>query len=93
MDLFVTVFNGFHHLRKSSILDIAGVLELTLIRDIFISQGWILINLEPIFPSYRNGSTNSKDKEDDWLLCDGNKLISDRFKKQNLQNIIVGQEQ
>ena len=71
MDLFGTVFDSFYFLiivTKNSILDVAGVLDQTLITDIFALNSWILINLKPILASYRNRSINSNDKEDGWLL-------------------------
>lgn len=40
-DFLVTIFKGPQHLtivRESSVLDITGVLELTLIADLFASQ-------------------------------------------------------
>ena len=47
MDLFVTIFDSFYSLTavtKRSILDVAGVLDPTLITDIFASQSWFLVN-------------------------------------------------
>ena len=78
MDLFVTIFDSFYSLTavtKRSILDVAGVLDPTLITDIFASQSWFLINLKSVFPSYVNCSVSSNGKEDGWLLRDGNLLI------------------
>ena len=75
MKLFVTIFNDFQPLQivtKSSILDVAGVLDPTTITDIFISQSLILINFKPICASSRNRSIDSNGKEDDQVLCDGN---------------------
>ena len=72
MDLFGTVFDSFYFLiivTKNSILDVAGVLDQTLITDIFALNSWILINLKPILASYRNRSINSNGKEDGWLLA------------------------
>ena len=66
MELFVTIVNSFQVLTivtKSSILDTAGVLHLTLIIDIFAFQYWILITLKPIFPSYGYQSINLNGKE------------------------------
>ena len=74
MELFGTVFNSFYFLiiaTKKSILDVAGVLDPTLITDIFALHSWILINLKSILASYRNRSINSNGKEDGWLLSDG----------------------
>ena len=71
MELFGTAFNIFHFLiiaPKKSILDIAGLLDPTLITDIFVFHSWILISLKPILASYRNRLINSNGKEDDWLL-------------------------
>ena len=85
MDLFGTVFDSFYFLiivTKNSILDVAGVLDQTLITDIFALNSWILINLKPILASYRNRSINSNDKEDGWLLWDGIMLISKSLRKQ-----------
>ena len=48
MELFVTNFDSLHSLtiaRKISILDVAGVLDPTLIKDIFAWQDWILTYL------------------------------------------------
>ena len=53
---------------KNSILDVAGVLDPTLITDTFALHSWILINLKPILASYTNRSINSIDKEDGWLM-------------------------
>ena len=72
MELFGTVFNSFHFLiiaTKNSILDVAGVLDPTLITDIFVLHSCILISLKPILASYRNRSINSNGKEDGWLLA------------------------
>ena len=83
MDLFGTVFDSFYFLiivTKNSILDVAGVLDQTLITDIFALNSWI--NLKPILASYRNRSINSNDKEDGWLLWDGIMLISKSLRKQ-----------
>lgn len=80
---FIVTVNGFQHFQKElslSLLDIAGDLEL--IKDIFASQSWILISLELFYPSHKIGSTNCKGREDDWLLCDRNILISNRLTKQ-----------
>ena len=69
-ELFVTVFDSFHYLTiftKISILDAAGVLDLTLITDIFASRSWILMNLKLIFPIYRCRLISSNDKKDGWL--------------------------
>ena len=46
MELFATNFDSFHSLKivkKISILDVLGVVDPTLITDIFVSQSWILI--------------------------------------------------
>ena len=48
MELFVTIFDSLHSLtiaRKIFILDVAGVLDPTLIKDIFAWQDWILTYL------------------------------------------------
>ena len=48
MELFVTTFDSLQSLtivRKISILDVAGVLDPTLIKDIFAWQDWILTYL------------------------------------------------
>ena len=66
---------------RSSILAVAVVRDLTLIKDMFASQNWILVNLEPIFPSYRDQSINLNSKDDDWLICVGNTLISNSLAK------------
>ena len=71
LELFVTIFDSFHFwiiFTKSSILDVAGVLDPIFIADIFASHSWIFINLKPILVTYRNRSTNSNEKEDSWLL-------------------------
>ena len=67
MELFGTVFNSFYFLiiaTKNSILDVAGVLDPTLITDIFALHSWILINLKSILASYRNWSIISNGKDD-----------------------------
>ena len=67
MELFVAIFDRFHFLTivtKISILDVAGVLDLTLITDIFVSRSWILMDLKSIFPLHRNRLINSNDKKD-----------------------------
>ena len=49
MELFGTIFNSFHFLTtatKNSILDVAGILDPTLITDTFALHSWILINLK-----------------------------------------------
>ena len=77
MELFGTVFSSFYFLviaTKNSSLDVADVLDPTLITDIFALHSWILINLKSILASYRNRSINSNGKEDGWLLWDGIKL-------------------
>ena len=61
IELFVTIFDSFYSLTivtKSSIFNVAGILDMTVITDIFALQCWMLINLEPIFPSYRNPGLN-----------------------------------
>ena len=71
MELFGTIFNSFYFLIiaiKNSILDVAGVLDLTLITDTFALHSWTLINLKPILASYRNQSINSNGKEDGCLM-------------------------
>ena len=71
MELFETIFNSFHFLiiaTKNSILDVAGILDLTLITDTLALHSWILINLKPILALYRNWSINSNGKEDSWLM-------------------------
>ena len=71
LELIGTVFNIFYFLTvdtKNSILDVAGVLDPTLITDIIALHSWILINLKAILASYRNRSINSNGKEDGWLL-------------------------
>ena len=48
MELFLTTFDSFSSLtiaRKISILDDAGVLDPTLIKDTFASQDWSLTHL------------------------------------------------
>ena len=68
MELFGIIFNSFYFLiitTKNSILDVAGVLDPTLITDTFALHSWILINLKPILTSYRNRPINSNGKEDD----------------------------
>lgn len=72
---------------RSSILAVAVVRDLTLITDMFASQNWILVNLEPIFPSYRDQSINLNSKDDDWLICVGNTLISNSLAKWNKSHI------
>ena len=74
MELFKTIFDSFYSVTiatKSSILDVAGILDPTPITGIFAKDRWILINLKTIFPSYRNRSVNSNGKEDDCLLWEG----------------------
>ena len=71
MMLFMTIFDSFFSLKivtKISILDVAGVLDLTLTTttDIFASQSWILISFKQAFPLYRNRSVSSNGKEDGW---------------------------
>ena len=59
----LTVLDGFQPLAnvtKSSILYVAGDLDPTVI---FILQWCILINLKPIFFSYKNRSVNPNEKE------------------------------
>ena len=71
IELFGTVFNSFYFLiiaTKKSSLDVAGVLEPTLITDIFALHSWIVVNLKSILAPYRNRSINSNGKEDGWLL-------------------------
>ena len=71
MELFRTVFNSFHFsiiVTKNSILDFTGVVDPTLVTDIFVLHSFILINLKPILPSYRNRSINSNGREDGWSL-------------------------
>ena len=53
---------------KNSILDVAGVLDRIIITDTFALHSWVSIKLKPILTSYRNGSINSNDKEDGWLM-------------------------
>ena len=55
MELFGTIFNSFHFLiigTKNSIVDVVGVLDPTLITDIFVLHSSILINLKPGLASY-----------------------------------------
>ena len=71
MALFGTIFNSFDFLiiaKKNSILDVAGVLDPTLITDTPALHSWIIINLKPILASYRNWSINSNGKEDGCLM-------------------------
>ena len=85
MEIFVTIFYSFHSLTiftKISILDVAGILDPTIITDIVASRSQFLINLKSIFPLYRNRSISSNDKKDGWLLWDGNVLISNSLRKQ-----------
>ena len=67
----LTTFDNFQHsikiVAKSSILDIIGVLNPTLTTGIFALQKLILINLKPIFASYRNRLINSNNKEGSWF--------------------------
>ena len=52
MELFGIVFHSFYFLiivTKNSILDVASVLDPTVITDIFALHSWILINLEVNF--------------------------------------------
>ena len=50
LELFVTILtDSLTIVTKISILDVAGVLDPTLIIDIFALQNWILISLKPIF--------------------------------------------
>ena len=47
MELFGTIFNSFHSLiiaTKNSILDVVGVLDLTLITDTFALHCWLDLN-------------------------------------------------
>ena len=54
LGLFVTILtDSLTIVTKISILDVAGVLDPTLIVDIFALQNWILISLKPIFHLYR----------------------------------------
>ena len=83
MELFGTAFNSFYFLiivTKNSSLDVADVVDPTLITDIFALHSFILINLKPILAPYRNRSINSKCKEDGWLLWDGIMLISNNLR-------------
>ena len=65
LELFLTIFDRFfNNCHKDLHLRFAGILDLTLITDIFASQSWILISFKPIFPLYRNQSMNSDSKED-----------------------------
>ena len=71
MELFGTIFNRLHFLitaTKNSMLDVAAILDLTLITDTFALHSWILIYLKPILASYRNLSVNFNGKEDGWLM-------------------------
>lgn len=65
-----------------SILYVPGVLNLTLIIDIFVLQNRILIILKPNVPLYRNLSINLYGEDDDWLLCYWNILIANSLTKQ-----------
>ena len=67
---------------KVPMLDVADVLGPTVIIDIFTLQSWILINLEPILPLFRNHSINSNGKENSWLLWDGKISISNDLRKE-----------
>ena len=70
MELFVTIFDSFHSLiivTKTSILEVAGILNPNLITDIFASPSWILMDLKSIFLLYRKQLINSNDKKDGWL--------------------------
>ena len=67
MEVFGTILNSFHFLifaTKNSILDIASVLDLTLITDTFSLHSWILIDLKPILAYNRNWPISSNGKED-----------------------------
>ena len=71
MELFGVTFNSFHFLiiaTKNFILDVAGVLDPTLITDTFALHSWILISLKPILASHRNRSINSNGGEDGCLI-------------------------
>ena len=51
MELFVTIFDGLQSLAidtKSSIKEATDIFDPTLITDVFSSQSWIIINLNPI---------------------------------------------
>ena len=66
MELFATNFDSFHSLtivKKISILDVLGVVDPTLITDIFVLQSWILIVLKAIFLLYRNWAISFNGKE------------------------------
>ena len=55
MELFVTIFDGLQSLAidtKSSIKEATDIFDPTLITDVFSSQSWIIINLNPIISSY-----------------------------------------
>ena len=85
MELFGTVFNSFYFLitaRKNFILDVLGVLDPTLITDIFALHSCILINLKSILALCRKRSISSNGKKDGWLLWDGIMLISNNLRKQ-----------
>ena len=71
MELIKTVFNSFYFLTIVTNNSISGVLDPTLITDIFALHSWILINLKSILASYRNRLINSNSKEDGQLLGDG----------------------
>ena len=52
MELFEIIFDSFYSLTivtKISILVVKGVVDPTLITDIFASQNWIHMSLKPIF--------------------------------------------
>ena len=88
-EFFATICDSIHSLtilRKSSIIAFVGALSPTLITDIFASQSWVLINLKPIFLSYRNWSISSNSK-DGWLLRHGNISVSNILRKDNLKLI------
>ena len=85
----MTICDSIHSLtilRKSSIITFVGALSPTLITDIFASQSWVLINLKPIFLSYRNWSISSNSK-DGWLLRHRNISVSNILRKDNLKLI------
>ena len=78
MEFFVNIFDSSHSSTintRSSILGVAGIVGPTLITYIFTSQSWILINLQPVFPSCWDWSINFNSKKHAWLLWDGDILM------------------
>ena len=71
MELSGTVFNSFYFLiivTKNSVLDVAGVLDPTLITDFFVLHSWIFNQFEVNVGFIYKSVNHSNGKEDGWLL-------------------------